>query len=310
MKNILTDIVKNRNEKQKLVENKLTFAGPDSELSIYDTYSTASRVGLDAPELMYCGMVQGKKIMHHVKLDHNEAQGQVFLPHESFVLPPGAFVEIDFPDANEQQPTTCLTLEIPKERIESIAERMRDVTNLDQLDHDWEYQSKALHTHHTADTQQLLEKMVGLFTENHPDKEMMMDLSVSELIIKLLRQQGRDVLLGYCKQSPDASGIIAVIHYLEQNLSQALDVDQLCKISCMSRSRLYTEFKKQLACSPGEFQQQLRLQLAADLLKKGNTVTVACFESGFSDLSHFSRRFTRFFNCSPTQFRAQNFSQD
>ncbi len=296
-------LLKRRKPESALVENKLTFTGSDSELSIYDTYRTASRVGLNASQLMYCGMVQGKKIMHSVDLTD---EGRVFLPHESFVMPPESMVEIDFPEANELAPTTCLTIEIPKERIETIAERMRDITTLDNADHDWQYQPQALHTHHTSDTQQLLEKLVSLFTQNHPDKEMMMDLGVSELIIRLLRQQGREVLLSYCRQKPDSSGVTAAIHYLVNNLAIPLDIEQLCRLACMSRSRMYLEFKKQVGCTPGEFQQQLRLQEAEKQIKRGVTITEACYNSGFNDLSHFSRRFTQFFGCSPTKYRDQH----
>jgi AraC-like DNA-binding protein len=296
-----TSINKRHESRQLLIENKLTFSGPGTELSIYDTYRAASGVRLDANQLLYCGMVKGKKVMHE---DHNE-QGKVFLPHESYVMAPGGSVDIDFPEANELEPTTCLTIELPKERIELISDRMRALTTLDELDHDWEYDPHVMHNQHTADTQQLLEKLVSLFTQNHPDKEMMVDLGVSELIIKLLRQQGRDVLLRYCQQTPDASGITAAIYYLEQNITLPLEVDILCRQACMSRSRLYTEFKKQLGCSPGEYQQQQRLKRAADMLKSGRRVTEACYDVGFSDLSHFSRRFTQFFGCSPSQFRAK-----
>jgi transcriptional regulator, AraC family len=44
-----------------LVENKISFLGPDSELSIYDTYRQANRVALSADQVMYCGMITGKK---------------------------------------------------------------------------------------------------------------------------------------------------------------------------------------------------------------------------------------------------------
>jgi len=291
-----------RDNRHLLVENKLSFAGPDSELSIYDTYRSASRVGLGADQLMYCGMVKGKKIMHNF---HDE-QEQIFLPHESFVMPPGEYVEIDFPQANEHQPTTCLTIEIPKERIETISERMHGLTSLNHLDHDWQYQPHILHSHHTGDTQQLLEKLVSLFTHNHPDKEMMVELGVSELIIKLLRQQGRDLLLNYSQQSPDATGITAVINYIEQNSTQPLNIETLCKKACMSKSKLYIVFKKQLGCSPSEYLQQRRLKNSAEALNLGRSVTQACYDSGFNDLSHFSRRFTQFFGCSPRQYRTKH----
>jgi AraC-like DNA-binding protein len=138
---------------------------------------------------------------------------------------------------------------------------------------------------------------------NDPDKEIMMDLGISELIIKLLRQQGRDVLLSYCQNMPDASGMSAVINYIEQHYTMPLDADQLAGIACMSRSRLYAEFKKHLDCSPGEFQQQIKLKNAADDIRLGRTITQACFDNGFNDLSHFSRRFTRFYGVSPRQFK-------
>jgi AraC-like DNA-binding protein len=290
---------KRREKRQLLIENKLQFAGPESELSIYDTYRSATRVGLAADQLLFCGMVSGTKVMHNL---HNR-EGELFLPHESYVMPPGDYVEIDFPDAREESPTTCLTIEISKDRISKISERMQDLTRLEAINHNWEYQPRIIHTHHTTDTQFLLERMVSLYTHNDPDKEIMLDLGVTELVIRLLREQGRDVLLSYCHSDPEATGIIAAIHHLEQNLTAPLDVEQLCRKACMSRSRLYVEFKKQLDCTPGEFQQQLRLKSAAEALQAGKSVTDACYSYGFNDLSHFSRRFTRFFGCSPSQYR-------
>lgn len=293
-----------KQRRQLLVENKLSFAGPDSELSIYDTYRSAKRVGLGAGPLTYCGMVAGKKIMH----DGYQQAGETFLPHESYVMPPGAYVEIDFPEAQESRPTTCLTIEIPKERVEKVSQRMRDLTTLDTLDHDWEYQSNIIHSHHTADTQQLLERLVNLYTQNHPDKEIMVDLGVTELTVKLLRQQGREALLSYCNQQPDANGMTAVLSYLSSYFALPLDIDALAKEACMSRSRFYVEFKKQLGCSPGEYQQQLRLKKAADMIRKGHSISQTCYDSGFNDLSHFSRRFTQFYGSSPRQFQAEHVS--
>lgn len=303
MPNDDSPLMNRREHRHALIENKITFAGPDTELSIYDTYRQAVRVGLDATQLLYCGMVKGKKIMHLDQSEHD--QGQLFLPHESYVMPPGGHVDIDFPEANEFAPTTCLTIEIDTDKIQSISERMNDLTTHANPDHDWQYQPAVIHEQHTRDTQILLEKMVGLYTHNHPDKEILMELSVSELIVRLLRQQGRDVLLKYCQSTPDASGLTAAIIYLEANLNAPLEIDTLCRIACMSRSKLYTEFKQQLGCSPGEFHQQLKLKKAANALKSGASVTVACYDSGFNDLSHFSRRFTQFYNCSPSQFRAK-----
>lgn len=285
--------------RQLLIENKLTFNGPETELSIYDTYQQAERVSLAADQLLYCGMVTGTKVMHNPY----HTAGKLFLPHESYVLPPGEQVEIDFPDASEDNPTTCLTIEISQQRVESIAQRMQDINKSVVLNYEWQYQPKILHTHHTQDTQHLLEKMVKLFLHNEPDKEIMVDLGVSELITRILREQGREVLLRYCHQTPDASGITAAVTFLEQNISQVINIDVLCRKACMSRSRLYVEFRKQLGCTPGEFHQQLRLTAAAAAIRTGLSITEACYSFGFNDLSHFSRRFSQFFGCSPSAYR-------
>ncbi|MCK4864106.1 MAG: AraC family transcriptional regulator N-terminal domain-containing protein [Gammaproteobacteria bacterium] len=287
---------------QKLVENRISFAGSDSELSIYDTYDSAVRVGLNADQLLYCGMVSGRKVMH----DNYRSNDQLFLPHESFVMAPGEYVEIDFPEATLETPTTCLTIEIAKEKVESISQRMADLCPLESGPDAWQYNAPILHTHHTAATQSLLKRMVALFTENHPDRDAMVELNVSELIIRMLRNQERQFLLEYCKRLPDASGMTTVLNYIEQHLAEPLDIELLTKQACMSRSRLYTEFKKQLGCSPCELQQQLRLKEAAKRFGAGESITKVCYDLGFSNLSHFSRRFRQFFGKSPREYLKDN----
>ncbi|MDH5518553.1 MAG: AraC family transcriptional regulator [Gammaproteobacteria bacterium] len=286
---------------QKLVENRISFAGMDSELSIYDTYDAVNRVALDADQLLYCGMMSGRKIMHSAQ----QPTEQVFLPHESFVMAPGERVEIDFPEASIDLPTSCLTIEIAREKIEKISQRMSDLAPLESGAEGWQYSKKIMHSQHTAATQNLLERMVSVFTENNTDRDVMIDLGVTELIVRLLRNQSRDILFDYCRRESDASGITAAIFYIEKHLSDYLEIGQLTKISCMSRSRLYAEFKKQLGCTPCELQQQLRLKSAAKRIEQGDNITQVCYEMGFASPSHFSRRFSLFFGVSPREFQQQ-----
>lgn len=289
-----------------LVENRVSFAGPDSELSIYDTYNAVTRVGLDADELLYCGMVSGRKLMH----DAYHSEGRVFLPHESFVMAPGEHVEIDFPEASLQTPTTCLTIEIAREKVACISDRMDDLYHLNSALEVGQYNNNTLHIHHTPATQQLLQRMVSIFTENSPDRDIMVDLSVSELIIRMLRHQQREFLLNHSKTSPDTNSITVVLNYIEQHMAEPMDIDHLSKLACMSRSSLYTEFKKQLGCSPCAIQQQLRLKAAAKRFEKGESITKVCYELGFSDPSHFSRRFRLLFGASPRDYRNKFMAED
>lgn len=288
-----------------LIENKISFAGPDSEVSIYDTYEAASRVRLDAGELLFCGMVTGRKVMHTTGTD-SIAKGQVFLPHESFVMAPGGVVEIDFPDATLKNPTTCLTVEISKERVSSINDRLNGSLPMLELADQWQVRGPVLHTHHSSETQRLLTRLTTLFTENHPDRDILIDLNISELIIRMLRHKTRDFLLAYCSNDPEANSLIAALDWINSTLSRPLDVDQLCRHAGMSRSRLYVEFKEKLGCSPVELQQQLRLKRAAERIKNGEAITAISYDLGFNSPSHFCHRFKNFFGCTASEYRSDS----
>ena len=281
-----------------LIDNRVCFAGPDSELSIYDTYSSTSRFSLDTDQLLYCGMVTGRKIIHHGY--HSESH--TFLPHESFVIAPDKHIEIDFPDASFENPTTCLAIEISQEKINDIYARMNEREPVKDIQ-SWQHPPPIVHTHHTSATQHLLQRLFLLFTENHPDRDILIDLGVTELVIRMLRHQDREFLVRYSQNAPDTNGITTVINYIQQNLSAPLDADKLVKLACMSRSRLYHEFKKKIGCSPNEFHQQLRLKAAAKQLEQGERVTSVCYSLGFSCPSHFSRRFRHFFGQTPRTYR-------
>lgn len=292
---------------RQLVENRVCFSGPESQLSIYDTYLPATRVGLAASDLMYCGMISGKKVMYShsdpMRAPEKNTVGRVFLPHESFVIPAGGQVEIDFPEASAERPTTCLTIELAADKVETLSQKMADITKLGDLDHDWEYEPRSLHTAHDQDTQNLLLRLSRLFVQDNSDRELLIELATSELIIRLLRQQGTALLLNHSKEEPDASGVSAAISLIQKNFLKPLEIDQLCQLACMSRSKLYSEFKKQLGCSPGEFQQKLRLESAASFIRDGHSITQSCFNVGFKDLSHFNRRFSKQFGCSPRSYQ-------
>ncbi len=285
-----------------LIENKISFAGPDSEVSIYDTYEAASRVRLDAGELLFCGMVSGRKIMHTTGTESID-KGQVFLPHESFVMAPGGVVEIDFPDATLKNPTTCLTVEISKERVSNINDRLNESLPMLELADQWQVREPVLHTHHSSETQRLLTRLTTLFTENHPDRDILIDLNISELIIRMLRHKTRDFLLAYCSNDPEANSLIAALDWINSTLSKPLDIDQLCRHAGMSRSRLYVEFKEKLGCSPVELQQQLRLKHAAERISNGEAITAISYDLGFSTPSHFCHRFKNFFGCTASEYK-------
>ena len=291
--------LKRMRKPQMLIENKISFAGPSSEVSIYDTYESAKRVRLDAGELLFCGMMTGRKIMH----SPSASEGQEFLPHESFIMAPGEVVDIDFPDATMDEPTSCLTVEISIEKVSRVSERLSASIPMLESANDWQFGLPVLHTHHSSETQRLLNRLTKLFTENHPDRDTLIDLNISELIIRMLRHKTRDFLLTYCSKDPEANSLIAALDWINSTYSKPLDIDQLCRHAGMSRSRLYVEFKEKIGCSPVELQQQLRLKRAAERIRNGEAITAISYDLGFNNPSHFCYRFKSFFGCTATEYK-------
>lgn len=289
-------LLKHKRAPIQLVENRVCFAGPHSELSIYDTYEQAQKVSLKADSLLYCGMVTGAKVMHTKHRDNIP-----FLPHESFILAPKEEVFIDFPEAQFHTPTTCLTIAISQERVAQICDRMNDImieslpsgAVLDPNQH--------LHTLHTQATQQVIDRLTSDFLRNDPDRDLLVDFGVSELVTRILRHHGRDALLRFTQHSPDANGLTCVMQWIEHNLAQPLDICQLAKMACMSRSRFFESFKRQLGCTPVEYQHQRRMSRAYQRLQEKCSVTEVSYELGYLSLSHFSRRFHQHFGMSPRQ---------
>lgn len=291
-----------RNKPQVLVENKISFAGPNTELSIYDTFEQASKVHLQSDQLMFCGMVTGKKVMHDDKTGFETE----FLPHESFVMAPNQAVAIDFPEAQIEQPTTCLAIEISPDKITRTLETLEQESPLAKDYGYWRYQRQLVHTHHNSQTQHLLNRIVQIYTENHQDRSLMIDFAVSELTVRLLRHQTRDFIIAHCQKNPEQNGLNAALTNIQNNLDKPLDIDALCKIACMSRTKFYQQFKANLGCSPAAYQHQTRLTLAAQAIKSGKQITQVCFELGFANASHFSKCFKQFYGISPSAFKARH----
>lgn len=291
-----------RQNPKVLVENKISFAGPETELSIYDTYEQASRVALKSDQLLFCGMVTGKKVMHSSPHDYDAA----FYPHESFIMAPNQRVEIDFPIAQLNQPTTCLAIEISTDRINQVAQQLNFTSPINSAYGEWQYHEQLIHSRHNHQTQALLSRIVQIFSEENEDRSCLIDLAISELTIRLLRHQTREFLLQHCTENPEFDGLSNALNYIQQHLSDNLDIEHLCKLSCMSRTKFFQQFKNHLGCTPLVYQQQARLKKAAQLIGQGKQISQVCFSLGYSNLSHFSRNFKQFFGINPSAYKHQH----
>ncbi|WP_372768213.1 helix-turn-helix domain-containing protein [Pseudoalteromonas sp.] len=282
-----------RNKISTLIDNRAAFNSEHVQLCVYDTYQACERIPFHAEQLMFCAMHTGKKVMHH----HSLQSGQEFLPGQSFIIAGGEQVEIDFPDAHLSAPTSCLTIEVDSQKVQEVAEKMR----LEQAF--YSEQTATLQLHNNPFTQQLYQRLVDTFSENQHDREVLIDLGISELLVRMLQDRSRQLVLQHCNQLLDHNGLQSAISFINQNLKKPITIEMLCKSAGMSRSKLFLKFKHHLGCTPQTFIVEQKLHAAARKLKQGKAVTQVCYDYGFSELSYFSRRFKQTFGCSPKHYQ-------
>jgi AraC-like DNA-binding protein len=96
-----------------------------------------------------------------------------------------------------------------------------------------------------------------------------------------------------------------VIDHITANLDQPLPVEELAKVSGLSRAHFSRVFAASEGMPPAEFVLRKRLQRATKLLTKTADLSVkeVAIMSGFEDPNYFAKVFRRFFGASPTEFR-------
>lgn len=96
-----------------------------------------------------------------------------------------------------------------------------------------------------------------------------------------------------------------VIDHIVANLDKPLPVEDMAKISGLSRAHFSRVFAASEGMPPAEFVLRKRLQRATKLLTKTAHLSVKEVSSmaGFEDPNYFAKVFRRFFGASPTEFR-------
>ena len=102
--------------------------------------------------------------------------------------------------------------------------------------------------------------------------------------------------------SPDR--ISQSLKYIQDNFRESLSLEMLAELAKLSKSQFLRLFHRKFGKSPIQYQLELRMEYARDLLKQTDLpINAIAEETGFSDSNYFSARFHRSFGISPKNFR-------
>lgn len=94
-----------------------------------------------------------------------------------------------------------------------------------------------------------------------------------------------------------------VFEYIALHFSEPLQISELSRSFGYNEAYFCRRFKELAGISATEYIRILRLEKAAEQLRRQNTVSDAAIQCGFSSISHFSRCFKAHFGSSPAEFK-------
>jgi len=271
---------------ENLVENQTSYTLNNAALHIFETHKQAENILLKFDKPVLASMLKGKKIMHL-----RDQQSFNFLPGESLILPSNELMCIDFPEAKQNTPTQCLAMAIAEDKIDKVLDHMNEFMPKSDKG-EWSLMDYNFNFTNDVCIYQILQRLLFLFTENHPSKDLFVDNMLEELIIRILQTNSRQI---YTEQSFNLSSnnrLAFIIEYIRSNLHNPLTVKSLSKKACMSESNFYRVFKNELGISPTDFINNERIKLAVSLLQNPNRSIKQVYQKcGFENRSYFNRVF-------------------
>ncbi len=159
--------------------------------------------------------------------------------------------------------------------------------------------------HNDVEILAFFQSMLTYFSQTSPPSEAVLQLKLKELITSILVSPNNTSLAAYF-QSLFVDTSPSLVEIMESNFCYNLSLADYAKLCHRSLSSFKREFRRHFNESPGKWLLHRRLRYSSELLQKTNmAITQICFESGFEDLSHFSRAFKDMFAMTPTAFRQQ-----
>lgn len=106
-------------------------------------------------------------------------------------------------------------------------------------------------------------------------------------------------------ESAYSSMVQSILNYIQDNLSNRLDLQTLAQQLGFSPTYISHRFKKEMGISPMQYVTRMRMQTAAQLLRSSDsTIQEIAYAVGFSDLSYFSKLFHEHTGYPPTKYRS------
>ena len=99
------------------------------------------------------------------------------------------------------------------------------------------------------------------------------------------------------------NNIEKICAYINENCEKDISLDSLSKMFFINKCHISRSFKKHMNINFSDYLNNVRINRAKELMKKGNSVTHAALFSGYSGITHFERTFKKKEGISPKEWK-------
>ena len=143
-------------------------------------------------------------------------------------------------------------------------------------------------------------RLLNLLDDNEKNQKILAPMIIKEMYYRILIGPIGDKLRSLNNVEAKSNKIAQVIMYLKDNYEKALNIKDLAKSVNMTPTTFYRHFKKMTNFSPLQYQKQLRLYIAHNLITIDNqNATNTAYMVGYESVTQFNREYKRIFGEPP-----------
>ena len=145
--------------------------------------------------------------------------------------------------------------------------------------------------------------LIPYFKQPLPLPESIVEMKFKELLYNILVNPANRPILSYINSLVDGY-VTPVWEIMERNYMYDLKLPEYAVLSNRSLATFKRDFQEYYGTSPGKWLTRKRLQRAKRFLETSQkSISDITFESGFANVSHFSRVFKDYYGKSPVEYR-------
>ncbi len=270
-----------------LVEQRTAYDTSTCQFNVFETHQKAEDFLLQFPGFTFTSMLRGKKIMKLDGMDEFE-----YLPGESVMAQSDALMRIDFPEAHQESPTQCTALVVENSYLHKQISYINETSGRQKEFGEWNIDLSKLVLKNNFELAEVSSRLMRLFADSNPMKEIYIDLALKEFVLCVMRLQNLHVQNE--KNNTTSKLLHEVISYIKTNITSDIHLKDLCSLAGMSKSAFYATFTNEYGISPKQLIIRERLTFAKELLRNEHlSIKEVCYASGFADPNYFIRIFKK-----------------